>query len=83
MRDHSNCAESSHSGRAVEHAFEMAKECLELSLYDNANTDYYNLDLVYADHAVIGTVTLSHPVDQAPAEQKATVVLLHDNIAGG
>jgi predicted RNase H-like HicB family nuclease len=86
-------------GDSVEHAFAMAKECLELSLYDLDGSDYYNLNRVYADHVAVGTITVTAAPDrsagdsssesnsseakQAPVEQKATVVLLRDQAAHG
>ena len=48
-------------GDDVEHAFVMAKECLELSLKEPTDWDYYNLDHAYSEHVVVGTIEVDVP----------------------
>lgn len=48
-------------GDDVEHAFTMAKECLELSLKEPTDWDYYNLDHAYSEHVVVGTIEVDVP----------------------
>ena len=48
-------------GESVQHAFEMAKECLEVSLQEPTDWDYFNLDHAYSEHVVIGTIEVELP----------------------
>ena len=48
-------------GETVEHAFAMAKECLELSLRDPTDWDHYEMDNAYAEHVVVGTIEVELP----------------------
>lgn len=48
-------------GENVEHAFAMAKECLEISLQEPTDWDYYNLDHAYSEHVVVGTIEVELP----------------------
>ena len=48
-------------GENVEHGFAMAKECLELSLKESTDWDYYDLDHAYSEHVVVGTIEVEVP----------------------
>ena len=48
-------------GDDVEHAFAMAKECVELSLKEPTDWDYYDLDHAYSEHVVVGTIEVEVP----------------------
>jgi predicted RNase H-like HicB family nuclease len=65
-------------GETVEHAFVMAKECLEISLEEPADWEYYNLDHVYAGHVAVGAVEISvpsHPEHTESTEDTAALPL--------
>lgn len=53
-------------GKDVEHAFAMAKECLEISLEEPTDWDYFNLDHAYSEHVVIGTIEVELPDRPVP-----------------
>ena len=77
-------------GKTVEHAFVMAEECLEISLEGPADWDYYNLDHIYAERVVVGTVEIEAPPRPEPGKSngdavtltKVTVVLFHNDEVG-
>ncbi len=55
-------------GEDVEHALAMAKECLEISLQEPGDWDYFNLDHAYSEHVVIGTVEVELPDRPEPVD---------------
>ena len=52
-------------GDTVEDAFRMAKECLELALYEPDEFDLWALD-AYSEDVVVGTVEIEFPVTPGP-----------------
>lgn len=52
-------------GDTVEDAFRMAKECLELALYEPDEFDLWALD-AYSDEVVLGTVEIDFPIIPGP-----------------
>ena len=52
-------------GDSVEDAFRMAKECLELALYEPDDFDLWALD-AYSEDMVVGTVEIDFPVTPGP-----------------
>ena len=52
-------------GDSVEDAFQMAKECLELALYEPDEFDLWALD-AYSEKVVVGTVEIDFPVTPGP-----------------
>ena len=52
-------------GDSVEDAFRMAKESLELALYEPDDIDLWALD-AYSEDVVIGTVEIDFPVTPGP-----------------
>ena len=77
-------------GDTVEHAFDMAKECLEISLEDPSDWDYYSFAQAYAEHVAVSTMEIEMPPRPGSTESKKdtgklaklTVVLVQ-NEAGG
>ena len=67
-------------GDDVNHAFAMAKECLELSLKEPTDWDYYDLDHAYSEHVVVGTIEVELPdrPDSASANEQAVAVTTED-----
>ena len=67
-------------GDNVEHGLAMAKECLEPSLREPTDWDYYELDHAYSEHVVIGTieVELPDPPATGSANEKAVGVTTED-----
>ena len=59
-------------GENVEHALAMAKECLELSLQEPTDWDYYSLDHAYSEHIVVGTIEVELPDRPESAEATKT-----------
>ena len=57
-------------GDDVEHAFAMAKECLELSLKEPTDWDYYDLDHAYSEHVVVGTIEVEVPDQPQTADSE-------------
>ncbi len=55
-------------GESVEHALAMAKECLEISLQEPSDWDYFSLDHAYSEHVVIGTIEVELPDRPEPAD---------------
>ena len=63
-------------GDDVDHAFAMAKECLELSLKEPTDWDYYDLDHAYSEHVVVGTIEVDvpdSPQTDGPGEEAAMI----------
>ena len=63
-------------GDDVGHAFAMAKECLELSLKEPTDWDYYDLDHAYSEHVVVGTIEVEvpdPPQTAGPEKDTATI----------
>lgn len=52
-------------GDTVEHAFQMAKEALELALYEPDEFDLWALD-AYSEDVVVGSVEIEFPVVPGP-----------------
>ena len=48
-------------GDTIEHAFAMAKECLELTFQEPTDWDLFDLDHAYSEHVVIGTIEIDVP----------------------
>lgn len=56
-------------GDNVEHGLAMAKECLEISLQEPSDWDYFEMDHSYSEHVVVGTIEVELPErpETAPA----------------
>ena len=52
-------------GNSVDDAFRMAKEALELALYEPDEFDLWALD-AYSEEIVVGTVEIEFPVEAGP-----------------
>ena len=73
-------------GDTVEHAFDMARECLEISLEDPADWDYYSFAHAHAEHVAVSTMEIEmppRPGSTGPKQDtgklaKVTVVLFQD-----
>ena len=52
-------------GDTVEEAFKMAKESLELALYEPDDIDLWALD-AYSENVIVGTVEIEFPVTPGP-----------------
>ena len=48
-------------GDTIEHAFAMAKECLELTFQEPTDWDLFDLDHAYSEHVVVGTIEIDVP----------------------
>ena len=48
-------------GDTMEHAFAMAKECLELTFQEPTDWDLFDLDHAYSEHVVVGTIEIDVP----------------------
>lgn len=57
-------------GDDVDHAFAMAKECLEVSLKEPSDWDYYSLDYAYSERVVVGAVEVDVPERPQPDESE-------------
>ena len=55
-------------GDDVEHAFAMAKECLEISLQEPTDWDHYSLAHAYSERVVVGSVEVDLPECPLPVE---------------
>ncbi len=76
-------------GDTVEHAFDMARECLEISLEDPADWDYYSFAQAYAEHVAVSTMEIEMPLRPGSTESKKdtgklakVTVVLFQNEAG-
>ena len=47
----------------------MAKECLEISLQEPSDWDYFELDNAYSEHIVVGSIEVELP--ERPAAKAA------------
>ena len=56
-------------GENVEHGLAMAKECLEISLQEPGDWDYFELDNAYSEHIVVGSIEVELP--ERPAAKVA------------
>ena len=67
-------------GDNVEHGLAMAKECLELSLKEPTDWDYFELDHAYSEHVVVGTIEVELPDPPAAdsANEKAVAATTED-----
>ena len=68
-------------GENVEHAFAMAKECLELSLQEPTDWDYYELDQAYSEHVVVGTIEVEIPDRPETVKGEADAAALESAVA--
>ena len=56
-------------GDTIEHAFAMAKECLELTFQEPTDWDLFDLDHAYSEHVVVGTIEID--VAERPISDKS------------
>ena len=61
-------------GDTVEHAFAMAKECLELTFQEPTDWDLFDLDHAYSEHVVVGTIEIDVPEHPISDISKDSVV---------
>ena len=77
-------------GDTIEHAFDMARECLEISLVEPADWDYYSFAHAYAEHVAVSTIEIDMPPRPGNTESqkdtgklaKVTVVLFQNETGG-
>ena len=68
-------------GDTVEHAFAMAKECLELTFQNPTDWDLFDLDHAHSEHVVVGTVEIDvpeRPVARISEEKDAVTLTTED-----
>lgn len=77
-------------GDTVDHAFDMARECLEISLEEPADWDYYSFAHAYTEHVAVSTMDIEIPPRPGTTESPKdtgkrvkTTVVLFQNEAGG